>query len=98
MNPAITMIGAIYVMLSAMSWALIDGPILAPITTPSAFADVMTFAFTRPTRITDVAVDDWRMVVSNVPLNTPRSGVEVQLSSIALSLSPATRWIWWLNF
>lgn len=50
-------------------------PMLAPMMTPMAPRRLRTPAFTNPTVITVMAVDDWMIPVMTVPANTPLAGL-----------------------
>lgn len=52
-------------------------PILAPIITLIACLRVRSPAFTKPTTITVVALEDWITAVTPSPVTTPLSGLEV---------------------
>ena len=56
-------------------------PTLAPMMTPIADRSDSTPAFTRPTVMTVMAVDDWMMPVMIVPAATPLAGVPAILAS-----------------
>ena len=60
--------------------------------TPIPWATFIIPALTKPTTITDVALDDWITAVTAVPSNTPLIGVLVSLNNVFSKLFPATLW------
>ena len=62
---------------------------LAPIMTPIACLSVRSPAFTNPTTITVVALDDWIIPVTPRPVTTPFRGLEVIEARNFLSPEPA---------
>lgn len=67
-------------------------PMLAPIMTPIAWARVRRPAFTKLTTMIVVAVDDWMMAVTPIPVRIPLILEDVMEAMKALMPSPATFW------
>ena len=74
-----------------MIWPVTVVPISAPSTTPTACVSVMRPAFTKPTVMTVQALDDWIRAVTTAPTVTAMKRFLVNIFSIHLSFSPATR-------
>jgi len=60
--------------------------------TPMDSTSVISPAFTKLTTITVVAEEDWIMVVTRNPVNTPKTRLAVMAERMERSLAPATRW------
>ena len=82
-------IGAHWERLKETIWPVIVVPILAPKITPTACWIVIIPAFTKPTTITDVALELWITVVTNIPTKTAIKRFFVNVRTILFSLSPA---------
>ena len=66
-------------------------PRMAPRITEIAWRTFIMPAFTKPTTMTEVALEDWITAVTPVPSSIPRSGVPESRKRIGSSLFPETR-------
>ena len=64
-------------------------PIVAPMITPIPCVSVIKPALTKPTTMTDTAVELCMIAVTIIPTNAPRNLFEVSFSRITLNFAPA---------